>query len=92
MYVNIFVLPNMFFAGLATEWKELKTVQFKHVKALQNVFLLLVFIRQDSKPSISAAVCSPVATGGFGGLSPSKQSSKPPQMETWNAINKWSFG
>ena len=35
--------------------------------------------------------CSPVATGVFGGLSPPKQSSKPPQIETWNAINQWSF-
>ena len=81
MYVNIFVLPNMFFAGLATEWKELKTVQFKHVKALQNVFLLLVFIRQDSKPSISAAVCSPVATGALVGLAPPNKAPSPPKWK-----------
>jgi len=35
---------------------------------------------------------SPVATGGFGGISPPKQSSKPPQIETLNTKNKLSFG
>jgi len=36
---------------------------------------------------------SPVDTGvDFGGLNPPKQSSKPPQIETWYTINKWSFG
>ena len=34
---------------------------------------------------------SPVATGGFGGLSPTKQSSKAPQIEIWNIIIKYSF-
>ena len=29
--------------------------------------------------------------GGFGGSIPHKQSSKPPQIETWNIINQWSF-
>jgi len=26
--------------------------------------------------------------GGFGGLSPPKQSSKPPQIEIWNSISR----
>ena len=29
--------------------------------------------------------------GGFGELSPLKQSSKPPQIETWSTINQWSI-
>ena len=34
---------------------------------------------------------SPVVTGGFSGLSPPKQSSKPPQIERWSTINYWNF-
>ena len=33
----------------------------------------------------------PVAKGGFGGLSPSKQSSKPPQIKISSIINQWNF-
>jgi len=29
--------------------------------------------------------------GGFGGLSPPKQSSKPPQIKIWNIRNQWHF-
>jgi len=29
--------------------------------------------------------------GVFGGLRRPKQSSKPPQIETWNTKNQWSF-
>jgi len=35
---------------------------------------------------------SPVATGRIWWALPPKQSSKPPQIETWNTTNKWSFG
>ena len=35
---------------------------------------------------------SPVATGGgLLGAKPPKQSSQPPQIETWDTINQWSF-
>ena len=34
---------------------------------------------------------SPVAMRAFGEVSPTKQSSKPTQIEIWNTINQWSF-
>jgi len=30
--------------------------------------------------------------GALVGSAPPKQSFKPPQIETWNTINQWSFG
>ena len=32
---------------------------------------------------------SPVATGGFGGLSPPNKAPSPSQIEIWNSINQW---
>ena len=41
---------------------------------------------------IRALCTSPVSMGGgVGDLSPSKQSTKLPQIEIWNTINKWRF-
>ena len=37
------------------------------------------------------SLLSPVATGGFCGLSPLNKAPSPPQIETWNTINQWSF-
>jgi len=34
----------------------------------------------------------PSPRGGYGGLSPPKQSSKPTQIERWNIIDMWGFG
>ena len=36
-------------------------------------------------------IFGPVATGGFGGLSPPKRSAKHSQIKICNTINQWSF-
>jgi len=50
--------------------------------------------RWTGKQVISSHTFVPVPSpqGGVGGLRPPKQSSKPPQIETWNTIYRWNFG
>ena len=61
-------------------------VFFKYIHNKANHELLSIWT-----PIKSWVNGSPVATRGFGGLIPPKQSSKPLQIEIWNTINQWSF-
>jgi len=62
---------------------------FELYETLQSILLHTRILSRKQRLECEAV---PSSRGGFGGLSPSKQSSNPPKNETWNTINKWRFG